>query len=278
MGKFDGISLISDIDGTLFTSPTTIPKENAEAIDYFIGNGGRFSIATGRSHISILRNMDKFRVNAPCIVMNGTGLYDYCVGDFLVKRICNERLRWVTARASERFQNATCCVFSGDDMYSPFLGKYRERIEQIEQMPIQIMDFGQMGTSWLKSIFFTEPDVLTELRAYVDSLNDGSFDTVFSDKMIYELVPKGVNKGTMVAEYSRATGVPMKNICAIGDFYNDWEMLEAAGYSATPAGAPDDIKAMTDVTVCLCADGAVADFIRVIEENLERFDQKNAVN
>ena len=76
MGKFDGITLISDIDGTLFSSPGTIPQANVEATEYFMANGGRFAVATGRSQVSIAKNFDKFRVNTPCIVLNGTGLYD----------------------------------------------------------------------------------------------------------------------------------------------------------------------------------------------------------
>ena len=92
MGKFDGITLISDIDGTLFSSPGTIPQANVEAAEYFMANGGRFAVATGRSQVSIAKNFDKFRVNTPCIVLNGTGLYDYSLGGFILKRICNDRL------------------------------------------------------------------------------------------------------------------------------------------------------------------------------------------
>ena len=47
MSKFDGILLISDIDGTL-TYNEKLSDENADAIRYFQKNGGFFSIATGR--------------------------------------------------------------------------------------------------------------------------------------------------------------------------------------------------------------------------------------
>ncbi len=278
MGKFEGITLISDIDGTLFSSPGTIPRANVEATEYFMENGGRFAVATGRSQVSIAKNFDKFRVNTPCIVLNGTGLYDYSMEDFILKRICNDRLRKVTAQTHAKFPGLTCYVFTGERIYTPGRGEYQAQVEAIEVMKSRIADFSEMDPYWLKSIFYAAPEQLKQVQAYVDELNDGSFDTVFSADKIFELMPKGANKGTMIHEYAKIMDVPVGNICAIGDYYNDREMLAAAGFTAAPAGAPDEIKALVDVQVCDCRDGAVADFIRVIEQNLDRFQRKNVVS
>jgi hydroxymethylpyrimidine pyrophosphatase-like HAD family hydrolase len=49
MGKFDGILLLSDLDGTLLSGTRVISPENLEALRYFMAEGGRFSVATGRS-------------------------------------------------------------------------------------------------------------------------------------------------------------------------------------------------------------------------------------
>ena len=203
MGKFDGITLISDIDGTLFSSPGTIPQANVEAAEYFMANGGRFAVATGRSQVSIAKNFDKFRVNTPCIVLNGTGLYDYSLGGFILKRICNDRLREVTARTHARFPGLTCYVFTGERIYTPGHGEYQAQVEAIEVMKSRIADFPEMDPYWLKSIFYAAPEQLKQVQAYVDELNDGSFDTVYSADKIFELMPKGANKGTMIHEYAK---------------------------------------------------------------------------
>ena len=50
MGKFDGVLFFSDYDDTLYNTEHTVSPENRAAIRYFIANGGRFSIATGRAH------------------------------------------------------------------------------------------------------------------------------------------------------------------------------------------------------------------------------------
>lgn len=47
-GKFSDYLLVSDMDATLLDDNHTISEENRQAIDYFIKNGGRFTVATGR--------------------------------------------------------------------------------------------------------------------------------------------------------------------------------------------------------------------------------------
>ena len=48
MGKFDGILIASDFDGTVAVDGIVSP-ENRRAIDYFMENGGMFTLATGRA-------------------------------------------------------------------------------------------------------------------------------------------------------------------------------------------------------------------------------------
>ena len=48
MGKFDGIAILSDMDGTLLEDQCLHP-EQLRAVQYFADNGGFFCPATGRS-------------------------------------------------------------------------------------------------------------------------------------------------------------------------------------------------------------------------------------
>ena len=50
MGKFDGVLLVSDFDDTLYAPDVAVPERNVSAIRYFTGEGGRFTVATGRAH------------------------------------------------------------------------------------------------------------------------------------------------------------------------------------------------------------------------------------
>ena len=55
---FKDIILFSDIDGTLCTYDKKIPEKNLAAIERFKALGGRFSVCTGRSALSLRRAVD----------------------------------------------------------------------------------------------------------------------------------------------------------------------------------------------------------------------------
>ena len=62
MGIFDGYLLVSDMDGTLLNSKGKLSEENKRAIEYFVDNGGQFTLATGRMLPSIKRHIHKVKV------------------------------------------------------------------------------------------------------------------------------------------------------------------------------------------------------------------------
>ena len=45
MGKFDGLLLVSDFDDTLYDDQRRIPERNLRALQYFLEEGGRFTVA-----------------------------------------------------------------------------------------------------------------------------------------------------------------------------------------------------------------------------------------
>ena len=76
MGIFDGCLLASDIDGTLLADKYINPR-NIEKIEYFMSEGGYFSLATGRSVGAISMVLDQLKRVSPCIVANGCMIFDY---------------------------------------------------------------------------------------------------------------------------------------------------------------------------------------------------------
>ena len=55
-------------------------------------------------------------------------------------------------------------------------------------------------------------------------------------------MPPRVNKGSAIDDISRYLNIDKSEITAIGDDYNDKEMLEKAGFSFAMGNAPDVIK------------------------------------
>ena len=88
-------------------------------------------------------------------------------------------------------------------------------------------------------------------------------DTCSISKVIeecYQYAFSGIQK------LAELCGIPMESVAAIGDYYNDLEMLQTAGITAVPQNGPEEIQKLADVVTCHCNDGAVADFIEYLEQ------------
>ena len=83
MSKFEGVFILTDMDGTLLDSSASIAPRDAAAIDYFIENGGCFSVATGRARGSVERFLPDLHTSAPSIVDNGAWISDLRTGETL---------------------------------------------------------------------------------------------------------------------------------------------------------------------------------------------------
>ena len=117
MGKFDGVLLASDFDDTLYTKGGQVPRRSREALEYFISQGGRFAVATGRAHRTFAPYAHLTPMNAPAVLSNGSALYDFQAGRML-------RQTFLGPEAAEDFQ--TICdafptvgfeAYHGEDIY-----------------------------------------------------------------------------------------------------------------------------------------------------------------
>ncbi|MDR3645533.1 MAG: HAD hydrolase family protein, partial [Clostridia bacterium] len=81
----------------------------------------------------------------------------------------------------------------------------------------------------------------------------------------FEMLPEGASKGETLLRLAQMLGIKKENTAAVGDYYNDIELVSSAGTGFAPAGAPQEVKAAAGHVVGSCEDGAVADVIEYLE-------------
>ncbi len=270
---FDGVVLLSDIDGTLATYDRKILPKNKEAIEYFTKNGGLFSVATGRTARSALRMISQIAVNCPCLVVNGGGIYDpttdemlfSCYLDHSASRIFHKIIEQVPNIGVEINNNGVLqCV-----KYSP--RSYEHVMYELGEFTQYTMDDIPEDANWFKALFTGTPEEIDQVEVLCKEFvcETDPYYVVRSEPTLFELLPKEAKKGKALVRLAGILGVPIENMYAIGDYYNDLDLLSAAGFSAAVKGAPKEVLAVTDYVTCSCEDGAVADFIRFIEQKLK---------
>ena len=275
MGKFENILIFSDIDGTyLGNGRRTVPR-NEEAVRYFQSEGGLFTFATGRMEYTLLNAIPNLAdlVSFPPLINNGTALYDYVNNVYeMPQPMERDSVRPMLEFAEKYYPEV--------GIRGSIYGFYLYAVEN----PRIMRDMSSVPThtkklpyaEWenldlYKIVFRADPDTLIRMQKDLYETFGDRYEIILSEIEILEIQKRGVSKGSAinrVRERFRAEGNPKKIVC-IGDYENDLEMLRAADFAACPSNAIDSVKAISNVSLCHCSDGAVADLIAYLEAHPE---------
>lgn len=273
MGKFNGCVLACDIDGTLMESNFINPK-NIEKINYFMSEGGMFSLSTGRTVAAVYPVINKLNKVSSSVVANGCMVYDYVNKKSLYELFVPDNEKHTVKTVFEKYSKIGIEMHLGAQVYAIRRTSESDDHQNYEDLTaIDISVDEAMKLPWNKIVMFLNDDIENaenienELsKIIVDSKLVNTTAVINGVKRHYlEQLPKGVSKATALNELCRIYNISEDKLFAIGDYYNDLEMIEMAKIGATTIDAPDDIKAKAEYITCNCADGAVADFIDYLD-------------
>lgn len=267
MRKFDGVLLACDMDGTLLNSAHEISRENVEALEYFTGNGGVFTIATGRMVHGINLYARELPVNAPIIALNGALIYDPKTDAPLFIRAHDGNITDVASGLIEAFPELGVEFFTLDGIYI-CRGSEVSRIHcEIIKVPYVFTDIRTIKGDCMKINLTQEPGCLDEAERYINARYPGVFRLVHSDDYFLEILHPDANKGHGLNTVAKMVGIERANIYAIGDHFNDIEMLHGAGHAFAPANAEPEVKKAADLVVASNDEHAIRDVIAYMDKH-----------
>jgi Cof subfamily protein (haloacid dehalogenase superfamily) len=265
-----------DIDGTLLNSKSQVSAANSQAIAEAAARGIEIVLVTGRRFDFALPIAQELPCDLDMIVNNGALAKSPDGTTHLRHLLPSETARRVLESSPEfRFNaavvfdrsSASQVILEKVDWDDPFRGGYfRRNREYIAEMaplvsclngedPIQVMYTGQC----------------IPMRAAMKSLAALPFAGEFTlalteyeirDLSILDVLPRGVTKGNTLKEWVRRRGIPPENVMAIGDNWNDREMLEFAGCPVVMGNSVAELKSLGwPITLSNDEDG-VAEAIR----------------
>ena len=255
--RADETVLFTDLDGTLFSSSGTVSPENRAAIEAYIAAGGMFAIATGREPGNALTFIGDLPQNAPAIVVNGCGVYDFSRGEYLKCWFLDrERLiPWLRELMAEfpdmelqAYTERGICYCTPEETANPQL------LAMHSPRTFTTLD-ALTDASFFKC--FVYAPIEREERLYAKLMageSDGIFRHVPGTTDVggpityHEMLPQDVSKGSAVDYLREHPAIRGRTILAVGDFWNDYELLEAADVAVAPANAIDEVKAICRYT------------------------------
>lgn len=266
---FEGVLLLTDLDGTLLDRQKHIPPRSKEAIRRFKEKGGLFSIASGRCPHSVMIVAREVEPNCPGVTMNGAVVYDF-TADRLAGQTClPEWYQRVLREVHAQFPAVGIQAYVGSDIYVVQSNEVVERlfaIEHTEQCRRETT-FDTLPIRANKVLIGAPHEELQKVRRFLEGRLEGMYG-MFTEEQYYELLPAHTNKGAGVRQVAEICGIDPSCVAVVGDYYNDVEMLKSAAYPMVAGNAPDDVKMLARFIAGDCDDGVVADVIEHLEQRL----------
>ena len=259
----------SDIDGTLNNKMRKLPKRNYEAIDRFVNTlHGHFTLASGRGIESMRPHYEKLPIkNTPAVIINGAGIYDFKNEKLLYFNPVGKQGLEVVKKVLKKFPDCEVEIVTPEINY--FVNAYFKAKFMLVGDPLQHKFYRNINQvpfgRWGKVIFIATPARLKAIIKYISTLENDKLTFMSSSIVSYEMLGENTHKGSAVMKVARMLGVDKAHTAAIGDYFNDYEMLRSVGLPACCGQAPKGMQEIAVFHACHCNKGAVADLLEHIE-------------
>ena len=244
-----------DIDGTLIDSTLDIPAANRHALRRAHEAGVHVVLVTGRRHRFAMPVAEQLGFEA-CLISSNGAMTRSTLGELhfaemlpqtIARRLCEHMAEFTgcAVLTFDKEERGALVVERADALGASiqrWVEKNRKYIEEVEPIsdalisdPIQAMFCGS----------------IERMRPAEARLNDDTFRNQISvlktqydhrDLCILDVLRYGCSKGSALARWAAHLGVGRDQVMAIGDNYNDIEMLEFAGLPFVMANASYDLK------------------------------------
>jgi len=244
-----------DIDGTLLNSHFEVSAANRAAIAEATRRGVEVALVTGRRFDFALPVAEQIDAPLTMIVNNGAVVRTKD-RKTLLRHLLSRATAKKVIQATEAWREATAVVFDRPqanqvilqsiNWEDPKRGGYYARnraflaeanpLEKcLDEDPIQVMYTGSVA-------MMREAEQALRHVQFAEQFNLAA--TVYEDRdfAMIDVIHPSVTKGTTLAEWTQARGVPPGEILAIGDNHNDLEMLCFAGVPVVMGNCVPELK------------------------------------
>lgn len=238
-------AVFSDVDGTLLNSKRCITPRTLQAIRRLGERDIPFVIISARSPSGIAPILREYDLSCPVICYSG-GLILSESGEALwEKGLTASRAQQVITHLEACHFDMSICLYSYDDwMVAEREDPRIQREEQIVQAWARQVDFSAIpGDTAVHKVLCICAPAQTDAAEKQMKVQFPDLTVVRSSEILLEIMAQGVDKAAAVETLGALWDIPMRNIVAFGDNYNDAGMLEAVGHGFLMRNAPEPLLA-----------------------------------
>jgi Cof subfamily protein (haloacid dehalogenase superfamily) len=257
--------LLVDLDGTVRSRSLGITEGVRAAVAAARARGVRVCVATGRMWRSAEPWVRTLGADSPAILYNGGQVLDFTADRILYERRLPREAALAALAVIRRATEVQPLLYIRDRVYAE---RHNPRLDAYAVDDGLTYDVGPPFETLLRD----EPHKILAIgsRERIQLLQQDvraarlPVHDVQSEPEYLEILPPGISKGTAMDAMLAALGVSAKEVVAVGDNWNDLEMIEGAGLGVAMGHAPQGVRERADY-VCGTAEQ------EGVREVIERF-------
>lgn len=272
--------LAVDVDGTLITDLGEITGTVISALERAHAAGWETVIATGRTFHAARRVVGSLPFVRYALLANGSCIVDVRDSNILhLERVPADIVE--AAVAVVRKNGSIPTLYSADiydqsiyydtvdgacDYFKWYVGQDKRSV-LVDNVLAYAGNVQQVGAIDRREVIFRIREDLARVRAVSVTLPFESphFGGKDHDYWFLQVVGEGMSKITAVRRMAGMLDIPAGRIVAVGDNYNDMDMIAGADVGVAMGNAPDEIKRLARLVVRTNNESGLADVVdRVI--------------
>ncbi len=244
-----------DIDGTLLDRHWNIPEENMRAITEAAEEGIEIVLVTGR-RFDFARPVAEMLPCKPLLIVNNGALIKSLDGVTHLRHLLPKQVARDVLEFTPEFRSGAALVFDrpkagqivleqidwNDPARRSYYERNREFITQVKPLeraldddPIQVMFTGKFAKMRQAHELLRASPLDNEYTLAITEYEDKDFS-------ILDVIAAHCTKGSTLKEWARRQGIPREDVMAVGDNWNDHEMLEFAGLPVVMGNGIEELK------------------------------------
>ena len=260
--------LVLDIDGTLTNSKKQITQATKEALLRIQEKGMKIAIASGRPTPGtryVAENLELARFGNYVLSFNGARIINYATKEVVLDKTIPAEMVGILCEEARKNRVGIMTYDNEYALAGTDVDKYMDWEAKINNISIQRVGHFKDSIDFPvnKCLMTADPDYLVQVEKKLKDKYAGSLNIFRSEPYFLEIMPKGIDKASVLKRFLSYLGISREEIICCGDGYNDLTMIQYAGLGVAMANARPEVIAVADyVTASNDEDGIV----QVIDE------------
>ncbi len=235
--------LALDLDGTLLDDDKLISPSTLKGLEEAINNNVTIAIATGRVLADTVSVLARYDFDCYLICSNGALIKERYADHLFYRKVLerDEAYEIIEYALREKEAMYICGedywgITRANQMIMDFMAKQNLNLDIIR-------DTRQL--EGLEIISLTSVGNTEKIKKYIinEGLKVNYTDSVVS---IMDIIPQGISKGRALMVLAEKINCPPENIIAVGNYYNDIEMIKMAKIGIAMQNSPPQVKEIAD--------------------------------